>query len=167
MARNSEAEKVVPSGLRLEGDREAVLTRVFRAPRRLVYEAMSKPEHLANWWGPRGFTLTTCEMDLRPGGTYRFVQRGPDGNSYPFKGVYREVNPPERLVMTQIFDVEPYNREAMLVTLELQEEGEHTRMTATLRWESPESRTGTLASGMEGGMMESYERLDELLAKLL
>jgi uncharacterized protein YndB with AHSA1/START domain len=86
--------------LKLLSDREIGVTRAFDAPRRLVFEACNSCEHLPRWWGPRGFELITCEMDLRVGGAYRFVQRGPDGSIHPFKGVYREIAAPECIVFT-------------------------------------------------------------------
>lgn len=91
--------------LTMPSDPEIVLTRVFDPPRELVFETHSKPEHVAQWWGPRGTTLPVCEMDFRPGGAWRFVVRGPDGEDSPFKGVYREIVPPERLAQTFIYDV--------------------------------------------------------------
>lgn len=81
-------------------DREFVISRVFDAPRVLVFTAWTDPEHMAQWWGPHGFTNPVCEMDVRPGGAHRIVMRGPDGVEYPIKGVYLEVVEPERLVMT-------------------------------------------------------------------
>jgi uncharacterized protein YndB with AHSA1/START domain len=79
-------------------ERELVITRVFDAPRRLVFEAWTKPEHLALWWGPKGFTLPVCEMEFRAGGRFRLVMRGPDGKDYPFQGAYLEIVEPERIV---------------------------------------------------------------------
>ncbi len=81
-------------------DREIVMTRIFDARRELVFEAHSKCEHLANWWGPRKYALVVCELDFRPGGAYRFVQRGPDGEEHGFRGEFREIVPPERIVQT-------------------------------------------------------------------
>jgi uncharacterized protein YndB with AHSA1/START domain len=144
---------------------EFVMSRVFNAPRDLVFKACTEPRHLAEWWGPRGYTLTTCEMDLRAGGTYRFVQRAPDGNTYAFHGDYREVVPPERLVMTQIFD--PYPMSELLVSLTFEDlGGGRTRLVDTMRFDSIESRDGSLSAGMEHGARESYERLAEHLEAL-
>ena len=81
-------------------DREFVITRVFDAPRSLVFKMWTDPKHMAHWWGPKGFTNPVCEMDVRPGGAWRIVMRGPDGGEHPAKGVYREVVAPGRLVMT-------------------------------------------------------------------
>ena len=81
-------------------DRELVLSRVFDAPRELVFRAWTDPRHVAEWWGPNGFTTTLHEMDVRPGGVWRFVMHGPDGVDYPNLAVFHEVVPPERLVFT-------------------------------------------------------------------
>ena len=141
---------------------EFVMTRVFDAPRDLVFAACSEPRHMAQWWGPRGYTLPVCEMDVRPGGTYRFVQRGTDGNLHPFHGTFHEVVPPERLVMTQVYD--PYPMSELLVSLVFEDLGNgRTRMVDTMRFDSVQSRDGMIASGMERGARESYTRLAEHL----
>jgi uncharacterized protein YndB with AHSA1/START domain len=146
-------------------DREIVLRRVFDAPRRLVFEACTKPEHLACWWGPRRFTLQACEMDLRPGGAWRFVQRGPDGNAYAFRGVYREIVPPERLVYT--FEFEGMPGRVALETLTFDEQDGKTTLTNTMLFDSVEERDGMLQSGgMEAGAAESWDRLAELLTTM-
>src|SRR5207247_4922691 len=85
-------------------DREIVLTRVFDAPRRLVFDAFTKPEILKRWFGPRGWSLVTCEVDLRVGGGFRFVLRGPDGRDLGMRGIYRELSSPDRSVHTESFD---------------------------------------------------------------
>jgi len=86
------------------GEREIVMTRVFAAPRRLVFDAWTKPELLQRWYGARGWSLPVCEIDLRPGGTYRYVMQGPDGAQVTLRGAFREVDPPERLVSTEAFE---------------------------------------------------------------
>jgi uncharacterized protein YndB with AHSA1/START domain len=145
-------------------DREIVASRIFDAPRELVWLATTEPRHVAHWWGPREMTLTVCEADVRPGGTWRYVQRGPDGQEYPFRGVYLEVVPPEKVVMTQIFDVEPYSRSELVVTVTLSElEGGRTKLSSALVFDSPEACQGAMAMGMERGMRESWDRLAELL----
>lgn len=146
--------------LTLPSDLEIVMTRTFNAPREMVFKASTKPEHVAQWWGPRGFT-TVCEIDLRPGGHWRFVQRGPDGNEYAFHGVYREVVPPERLVYT--FEFEGMPGHVALETVTLQEHDGKTKMTDKLLFKSVEDRNGMLQSGMESGAAETWERLDEHL----
>src|SRR5688500_11928262 len=84
--------------LTFPSDREMVITRLFNAPRKLVFEASTKPEHVRQWWGPRGTSLAVCEIDLRPGGKWRYVIRGADGQEFAFSGVYREIVAPERMV---------------------------------------------------------------------
>ena len=151
--------------LTLVSDREVAVTRAFDAPRSLVFEACSDCEHMKNWWGPRGFDLIECRMDLRPGGTYRFVQRAPDGSIHGFNGVYREIAAPERIVFTQIY--EPIPDQEVVVTTTLTETNGRTALSQTLLFGSREARDGMIASGMEWGQAQSFERLDELLAGLL
>ncbi len=150
--------------LTLVGDREIAVTRAFDAPRRLVFEAWSSCEHMARWWGPRGYDLTECRMDLRPGGSYRFVQTAPDGTIHAFSGVYREIAPPERIVFTQVY--EPWPDQEVVVSTTLAEKDGRTALSQTLLFNSVEARDGMVASGMEWGQAQSFERLDELLAEL-
>jgi len=138
-----------------------VIRRVFHAPRRDVFDAWTKPEHLVHWWGTHGTTLRVCEVDLRPGGAWRFVLRAPDGNEYGFGGEYREIVPPERLVWTMRFDGAP-GAEA-LETLTFVEKDGKTTVTCTTLHTSVENRDGHLQSGMEEGMRETLDRLDEHL----
>jgi uncharacterized protein YndB with AHSA1/START domain len=149
-----------------EGKATIVMTRVFDAPRALLFEASTKPEHLARWWGPRRNTLVKCEVDLRPGGEYRFVLRGPDGKDHPFAGEYREVVPPERLVFTQRYDVEPYAKHGSTVSVSFEEHGGKTTVTLVQTFESAFSRDETLKMGAKPGMLESWDRLGELLAQM-
>lgn len=148
----------------LPSDREIVMTRVFHAPRRLVFEAHTKREHLERWWGPQGFTLLVCDIDLRVGGAYRFVQRGPDGGEYAFRGVYRELMPPERMVQT--FEFEGMPGHIALQTLTFLEHGGKTTLTTNILCDSVEDRDGMLQSGMEDGAGESLDRLEDLLRTL-
>jgi uncharacterized protein YndB with AHSA1/START domain len=150
----------------LPTDREILLTRVFEAPRWLVFEAITRPEHVVRWWGYHGMTLTIEEMDIRPGGAWRFVLRAPDGQVYPFKGVYREVVPPERVVSTFIYDVEVIRDFESIETLTLEEQNGKTTMTVRILHQSKEARDGHLQSGMEAGAAQSYDRLAELLRTL-
>lgn len=148
-------------------DREVLITRTFDAPRRLVFEAMAKPELLKRWlFGPPGWAMTVCEDDLRVGGTFRWAWTGPAGEALAMHGVYREVVPPERVVRTETFDVGcvPQAGE-QLATMVLTEEGGKTRMTLTVLYPSKEARDGAIASGMDQGMAAGYNRLDELLAE--
>lgn len=142
-------------------DREIVLTRVFDAPRHLVFDAFSKPELLKRWFGPRGWSLVVCEVDLRVGGGFRFVLRGPDGKEMGMRGVYREIVPPERSVHMESFDDYPGESQ---VTAVFVEEGGKTTMAATVLYPSREVRDAVIQSGMEHGAAESYDRLAELLA---
>ena len=146
-------------------DREIVLTRLFDAPRRLVFEAMTKPEHVKRWWGclDERYSVPICEIDLRPGGKWRFVGKGPEGE-YGFHGVYREIVVPERVVFTEIFD--PFPDAESVVTSVLTEEGGKTRLTATCVYPSLEIRDMVIQSGMARGASISYDRLEELVQEL-
>lgn len=150
----------------LPSDLEIRITRTLEAPRQLVWEAMTTPEHVKQWWGLRGSTLEIKEMDLRPGGTWRFISRNADGAEHPFAGTYREIVPPERIVQTFIYDVPPINQFESVETMTLREENGHTIVTVISRHGSKEARDGMLQSGMEKGAAETYDRLEELLAKL-
>ena len=145
-------------------DREIVLTRVFDAPRRLVWDAFSKPELLARWFGPRGWTMAVCEVDHRVGGGFRFVLQGPDGRQMGMRGVYRELTPPEKSVHIESFDDFPGSDSE--VTAVLTEEGGKTIFTATILYGSKEVRDAVVKSGMEHGAAESYDRLAEVLVSL-
>jgi uncharacterized protein YndB with AHSA1/START domain len=148
------------------GDREIVLTRAFSAPRRLVFEALTRPELLKRWFGVFGeWTLPVCEIDLRVGGSYRYVWRGPDGATMGLSGVYREIVPPERIVATELFDEAWYPGEA-LDTMVLTEHGGLTTLTITVLYQSPEARDGVLASNMEHGVAAGYNNLETVLAEL-
>jgi uncharacterized protein YndB with AHSA1/START domain len=141
-------------------DREIVMSRVFDAPRERVFAAHSKCEHVTRWWG-RGNPLD-CEMDFRPGGSYRFVEHAPDGNDYAFRGEYREIVTPERIVQT--FEFEGMPGHIAVETTVLTEEGGKTTLTTTSLFDSKEDRDGMLSSGMEEGANQSFDKLDELLA---
>ncbi len=148
-------------------DREIAMTRVFDAPRRLVFDAWTKPELLKRWLGVRaGWSLAVCEIDLKVGGAYRFVWRGPDGAEMGMSGVYREIVPPERLVATESFDDPWYPGEALDTTV-LVEQGGKTTVTTTVLYESREARDAVLKTPMERGVAESYDKLAELLASTL
>jgi uncharacterized protein YndB with AHSA1/START domain len=148
-------------------DREIAMTRVFDAPRDLVFEVFTQPEHIRHWWGFRTSEMIRCEADVRPGGAWRYVTREQDGSETPFKGVYQEVTPPERLVYTEIYDVEPFNLgDPAVTTVTFLEEGGRTTLTAVTLFPSREIRDGVLQSGMETGAAESYDRLAERLATL-
>ena len=147
-------------------DREIRMTRLFDAPRALVFEAMTRPEHIRQWWGNlgEGYSVPVCEVDLRVGGKWRFVNRMPNGESAAFYGEYREINPPERVVFTEIF--EPFPDAVSVVTSMLSEENGKTRMIATVEYPSREIRDMVKASGMERGAALSYDRLEEVARSL-
>jgi uncharacterized protein YndB with AHSA1/START domain len=146
-------------------DREIVLTRLFDAPRALVFEAMTKPEHVRRWWGilDEHHSVPVCEIDLRRGGTWRFLGKGPSGE-FGFHGEYREIVPPERIVFTEIFD--PFPDVESIVTATFTEERGKTRLTVTCLYPSMEVRDTVIATGMERGAGISYDRLEELVAEL-
>jgi len=146
-------------------DREIVMTRTFDAPRELVFEAHSSCEHVRHWWGPRKYEVAGCEIDFRPGGAWRIVHKTADGaEEYGFRGEYREIVPPERIVWT--FEWEGMPGHVSVETLTMEEENGKTRITATSRYDSVEDRDGMLQSGAEEGAAESYDRLDEYLETL-
>ena len=146
-------------------DREIVLTRLFDAPRRLVFEALTRPEHVRHWWGllDNRYSVTECEIDLRPGGAWRYVGLGPQGE-YAFYGVYREVVPPERLVFTEIYA--PFPDVESVVTSALTEENGKTRMTVTALYPSKDVRDMVMGTGMAKGAAISYDRLEDLVITL-
>jgi uncharacterized protein YndB with AHSA1/START domain len=146
-------------------DREIRMTRLFDAPRHLVFEAMSKPEHIKQWWGGlgEGYSVPVCEVDLRPGGAWRFVNRHPKGEAV-FYGVYREIAPPERIVFTEIY--EPFPDTESLVTALLTEENGKTRLTVSAVYPSLEVRDMVIKTGMAKGAALSYDQLEEVAARL-
>jgi uncharacterized protein YndB with AHSA1/START domain len=146
-------------------DREIVITRDFDAPRKLVWDAFTKPELVKQWLlGPPGWSMPVCEIDLRVGGSYRYLWRqDSDGAEMGIRGVYREIVAPERLVATEKFDQPWYPGEAV-GTIVLRDQGDKTTLTQTLVYESREARDGVLKTPMEQGVGMSYDRLAELLA---
>jgi uncharacterized protein YndB with AHSA1/START domain len=146
-------------------DREIVLTRLFDAPRALVFEAMTKPEHVKRWWGilDDEHSLPVCEIDLRVGGKWRWVGQGPEG-PFAFHGEYREIEPPGRLVFTEIYD--PFPDAGSLVTAIFTEEAGKTRLTVTALYPSKEVRDIVIGTGMERGAAISYDRLEDVVQEL-
>ena len=150
--------------LNTAGDREVVLTRAFDAPRERVWDAYTKPELLRRWLsGPPGCELVGCEVDLRPGGRYRYVWRGPDGVEMGMGGVYREVARPERLVYTESFDQDSAGGENVETAVLTERDG-RTLLTSTIRYPSPEARAAALGMAMEEVMAANYDRLAGVLA---
>lgn len=148
----------------LDGDRAVVMTRLFDAPRELVFEAFTDCRHLRNWWGPRNLELVSCEMDFRVGGTWRFVQRDAQGNEFGFRGEYREIVRPERIVQTNIFELVPDHMS--IETLVLEDRDGKTLLTVRSEFDTPEARDMAVQANMEAGATESYERLAEYLRTL-
>ena len=148
-------------------EREIAMTRVFDAPRTLVFDAHTKPELVRRWMlGPSGWSMPVCEIDLRVGGKYRYVWRHDrDGTVMGMGGVYREIQAPARLVATEKFDESWYPGEAV-DTIVLVEQGGRTTLTQTMRYESREARDAVLKSPMEQGVAAGYDRLAELLQTL-
>ena len=154
VARDSAAAKAA--------ERELVITRVFDAPPRLVFKAWTEPERLVRWWGPQGFTLPSWEMDVRPGGAFRFRMRGPDGTDHWLQGVYQEIVEPERLVCTWTWvDAEGKPGHETLLTVHFAEQGGKTKLTLHQAvFESVTSR-----DGHQDGWTSSLDRLAAWLAK--
>ena len=142
-------------------DREIHIERVFDAPRDRVFAAFLDPKLIPEWWGP---TTIVDQMDVRPGGSWRFVIHNADGSETAFRGTYREVTPPERIVQTFEWEGMPGHVHDQTATFE--DLGDRTKLTTTLLFHTTEERDGLLASDMERGMNETYARLDELLARL-
>jgi uncharacterized protein YndB with AHSA1/START domain len=157
-ATSSELTVTTPS------DREIRMTRELNAPRDLVFEAHTSCEHMSRWWGPRKYEVASCDIDFRPGGRWRIVHRGPDGEEYAFRGEYREIQRPERIVWT--FEFEGWPGNVSVETLTLEERDGRTVLTASSRYDTTEQRDQMLEAGMEDGARESFERLDEYLPRM-
>ncbi|MDB5032854.1 MAG: ATPase [Chlorobi bacterium] len=148
------------------GDREIMMTRTFDAPRPLVFKAMTTPDLVRRWLGVHnGWKLDVCEIDLKVGGAYRYRWIGPDGAAMGMSGVYREVVRPERIVCTEVFDEAWYPGEAV-GTLVLTDDGERTKLTQTVRYDSPETRDAVLKTPMESGLTAGYDALEDVLAAI-
>lgn len=146
-------------------EKQIRMTRLFDAPRELVFEVMTKPEHVKRWWGNlgEGYSVPVCEIDLRVGGKWRFVNRHPNGDA-AFHGEYIELDPPGKVVFTEIFEEFPDS--VSVVTGELIDEDGKTRLIATVSYPSTEIRDMVMGSGMSHGAGISYDRLEDLLAEL-
>lgn len=165
MLENPIAESDATLGVTTPSATEVRMTRLFDAPKHLVFEAMTKPEHVKEWWGRlgEGYSVPVCEIDLRVGGKWKFVNRHPKGE-VTFYGEYREITPPNRLVFTEIFADFPDN--VSVVTTVFTDEGKKTRMTVTVDYGTQEVRDIVLGTGMTRGAGISYDRLDDLVKKL-
>jgi uncharacterized protein YndB with AHSA1/START domain len=148
------------------GDREIVMTRIFDAPRRLVWDAWTRPDLVKRWMvAASDWTMAVCEMDLRPGGALRWVWRSCDGKEMGLGGVFHEVEPPLRIVHTELYD-EDWTGGESLVTVALSEHDGKTTVTLTVLYSTREARDGVLKSGMEQGLGGCYDRLEDVLAEM-
>lgn len=144
------------------GEADILFERVFEAPREAVFDALTRADRVRDWMVPHGYHLSVCEIELRVGGTYRYVMRGPEGHEMGWGGVFREIDAPQRLVHTETFDDWP--QAESVITSTLSEQGGRTTFKARIHYTSREARDGVLASGMAQGAAESYDRLAALLA---
>lgn len=174
MTARGEGETAAMNGTSLElvGDREIVITRTFNGPARIVFDAWTEPDLVRRWWAPRslGVTVVGCDANVRVGGRYRYVLRLDTGNEVAFSGTYTEVTPPSRLVYTQTFEptasgANPGDAE-LIVTVTFDERDGKTHLVSHTLCPSREVRDAILASGMEHGMRETMDQLDELVASL-
>ena len=157
----AEASRVGATTFATPSDREFVAARVVDAPRSLVFDAWTNPEHVPNWMlGPEGWTMPVCEIDLRPGGAWHFVWRDPQGAEMEMRGEYREVLRPERLVSTESWGAE---WPETINTVVFSEAGGKTTVTITVLYPSKEARDAALETGMKEGMESTFDRLDKHL----
>jgi uncharacterized protein YndB with AHSA1/START domain len=146
-------------------EQELVLTRVFDAPRELVFKVWTDPKHVARWWGPHGFTNPVCELDLRPGGAIRIHMRAPDGTVYPMTGVFQEIVEPERIVfISAALDAAGNPVFEVLTTVTFAEQGKKTKQTMRARVIKTTPQAAPYIAGMEQGWTQSLERLTAYLA---
>lgn len=165
---NTEENADATDGTKLElpTDREILITRSFDAPARIVFEAITRPEHVRRWWAPKSRgEMLVCEVDVRVGGAWRYVMRTTRGMEVGFSGKILELEPPTRIVQTEIFD--PFPDAVSVVTVTLTEVKGKTTLTSRVLYPSKEVRDQVLASGMEHGMRESYRQLTDVVAGLL
>lgn len=153
-----------PATLTFPSDTELLITRTFNAPRDLVFAAWTKPEHVRNWYGGKGANMTTCEIDLRVGGQWRYVITAPDGTEHAFSGEFREIEAPHRLVQTERY--EPIADSEHLVTATFEEADGRTTTRALCSYPSIAHRDGHVNSGMEPGMNATLDALEEQLAAM-
>jgi uncharacterized protein YndB with AHSA1/START domain len=152
------------ASIEIFSDTEIVIARTFEAPRDLVFEAITEPEHVRLWYGCDEMKMTTCEIDLRVGGLWRYVLRMPDGTEHGFHGAYREIAAPSRLVSTENYEPIGPGHE-MVATVTLEERGGRTCFKNRLTYVSKADRDGHLGSGMERGMNESLDRLEAIVTR--
>jgi uncharacterized protein YndB with AHSA1/START domain len=165
--KGNEPARMNTTSMELEGDREIVISRMFNGPPRIVFDAYTKPELVKRWWAPRslGISLIACDADVRAGGKYRYVLRGRNGEELGFSGKYTEVTPYSRIVYTQIFEPMADAGE-VVATVTFTEVDGGTHFVSHEVYPSKEAREAALASGMETGMREAMDQLDELVVSL-
>ncbi len=146
--------------------KEIVIERVFDAPRELVWKAWTDPEHVAQWWGPHGMKTRVDELDLRPGGSWRYVMLGPNGTEYPQSGVFKEIVPPETIVMTAEFPYAPDEAAEVVLTYHFDDLGDKTKLTMRIAHPSVEERRKQAAMGVVEGWNANFDSLDAHLATL-
>jgi len=146
----------------LPSDTEILITRSFEAPRTLVWDALTTPRHLLRWWGPQWCPLVACDIDLRPGGTWRYVARDTTGVELAWNGVYRSIEAPVTIVSTEVF--EGFPDAASVNTMTLHEDAGVTTLQTLVQHATQANRDGHVQSGMEAGMQQTFDRLDDLLA---
>jgi len=156
---------MTPATVTTPTEREIHIERVFDAPRDVVFAAMTDPALIPEWWGPHGTTTAVDVMDVRPGGAWRFVIHNSDGSETGFRGTYREVEAPGRIVQT--FEWEGMPGHVSVETATFEELGERTKVTSVSLFHTTAERDGMIASGMEKGMNETHERFDAVLARLV
>jgi uncharacterized protein YndB with AHSA1/START domain len=147
------------------GSHELTMTRIFNAPRDLVFKVMTDPKQIPNWWGPRQYTTIVDKMEVKAGGLWRYIQRGKDGNEFAFHGVYHSIIAPERVIDTFEFEGMPGHVLMETLTLEALPDGK-TKLIVSSVFQTVEDRDGMISSGMQDGSDASYDRLDEILTAL-
>lgn len=159
--RNAEVTVTLPS------ETEIRITRFFRRQRQVLFEAWTQPEHVRQWWGCNGSSVSVCEIDLRVGGSWKINMRVSDGSDQLFHGIYREIAPGERLVYSECYDEPRVGRPEWLTTIIFEEIKGGTQLTHTIRHQSRQARDGHLQAGMEAGAAQTLRNLDEHLARML
>ena len=162
IGRSENEPRKYDTSLELRSDREIIISRTFRAPPRIVFDAWTRAEFVKRWWAPRSCVeMVDCQADVRVGGKYRYVTRA-NGHESAFSGTYQEITPHTRLVYTQIFEMFP--DAAVLVTVTFEERDGHTHLVSHELYPSKEARAGALSSGMEHGLRETMDQFEELVA---
>ena len=155
----------------IQPGQELVTTRIFDAPRELVFKVWTEPEHITQWWGPKGFTTRVTELDLRLGGAWRYIMTSPNGTEYPIKGIFREVIPPERIVTQDEFDagyeqvVKADLPPGMVTTVIFEDLNGKTKLTLRMTHASTEDRRKHEEMGVIAGWNSSFDRLEKCLEK--